>query len=349
MLAIEHKEPDRVPRTFTFTPEFRNSILNYYGLKKDQLHGLDVKIGNDVKFANHGYADETRKDKTGSFTDKWGIEWKAVNYKKGDKIGKYIEAVKNPLSEDNSIDKYISPDPKDEDYSNTKTLIKKYGNDYAIIGSIVQTIFESGWQLRGLEKMMMDFVLNEDLAHRILDITYNYHKAVGIKLVRMGVDIIWVGDDVGAQNGMMLSPDIWRKFLKPRMSEMFDEFKRINPGIKIAYHSDGSIYPIIEDLIEIGLDILNPIQPKCMDPYLLKKRYGKKLCFWGTIDVQETLPFGSREEIKKEVMDRISGLAPDGGFIAAPAHNVQYDTPVENFIALISYLDEYGHYPIKSK
>jgi len=296
-----------------------------------------------------GYADKKREGRKKPYTDKWGIDWRIVNYGIGNNTGKYFEAVRNPLAEDSMIDKYIPPDPNNEDYSKTLEIIKKYGNEYAIIGTIVQTIFESAWQLRGLEKMMMDLVLNEELASKILDITYNYHMVVGKELVKMGVDILYVGDDIGAQNGMMLSPNIWRKYLKPKMAEMFKEFKKINPNLKIAYHSDGNIYPIIDELIEIGLDILNPIQPMCMDPHLIKKKYGNNLSIWGTIDVQKTLPFGSTEDIKAEVKDRVNGLAPGGGFIIAPAHNIQIDTPIENFIAFLIAIDEYGKYPLNMK
>jgi uroporphyrinogen decarboxylase len=348
MTSINHKEPDRVPRTFTFTPEFRNYILNYYKLKVDQLHELDLNIGSDVKFINHGYADESRKEKKITFTDKWGISWRIVQYKneKGDSIGNYVEALKNPLFEDDKIKNYIPPDPDKEDYSESESIIKKYGKDFAIVGTIVQTIFESAWALRGLGKLMMDFVLNEDLANRILDIPYNYHMVIGKELIKRGVDIILVGDDFGAQNGMMLSPEMWRQFFKPRMANMFNEFKKLNPDLKIAYHSDGNIYSIIDDFIEIGLDILNPIQPKSMDPGFLKNKYGKNLSFWGTIDIQETLPFGSIEDVRKEVKNRMNELAPGGGFIIAPSHNVQMDTPIENFVALIDAIDKYGKYPI---
>ena len=110
--------------------------------------------------------------------------------------------------------------------------------------------------------------------------------------------MIWTGDDVGAQHGMLISPAAWRRFLKPRMAEFISALKAINPDLKVAYHSDGNIEPIIPELIEIGLDVLNPVQPACMDPAKLKRQYGDKLCFWGTIDEQHTLPFGTPEQVR---------------------------------------------------
>ena len=156
------------------------------------------------------------------------------------------------------------------------------------------------------------------------------------KLVELGVDMIWVGDDVGAQHKMLISPAMWRKFLKPRLGLIIAELKGINPNLKVAYHSDGYIYPIIPDLIEIGLDILNPIQPACMDPDQLKREFGNRLCFWGSIDEQHTLPFGTPSEVKAEVVDRLQTLGKEGGLIIGPSHHVQLDTPMENFWAMVN-------------
>jgi uroporphyrinogen-III decarboxylase len=156
----------------------------------------------------------------------------------------------------------------------------------------------------------------------------------------MGVDMIWIGDDVGAQTRMLMSPAHWRKFLKPRMANFIAELKAINPQIKVAYHSDGTIYPIIPELLEIGLDILNPVQPACMDPVKLKNEYGDRLCFWGSIDEQYTLPFGTPDEVRVEVDRRLKTLGRDGGLILGPTHHVQLDTPMENFWAMVNTITQ---------
>ena len=165
-----------------------------------------------------------------------------------------------------------------------------------------QRSLRCGWALRGYERMLSDFALKPDLADAILEIPYRYHLAAAKKLVEMGVDMIWMGDDVGAQHAMLISPGMWRRFLKPRMANFIAELKAINPQVKVAYHSDGVIYPIIPDLIEIGLDVLNPIQPASMDPARLKREYGDRLCFWGSLDEQHTLPFGSADDVRTEVL-----------------------------------------------
>jgi uroporphyrinogen-III decarboxylase len=151
----------------------------------------------------------------------------------------------------------------------------------------------------------------------------------------MGVDMIWTGDDIGTQNTMLMSPETWRRFLKPRMARFISTLKAINPALKVAYHSDGCIYEVVPELIEIGVDVLNPIQPRSMDPALLKERYGNSLCFWGTIDEQRTLPFGSPEDVREEVASRLRTVGKGGGLIIGPTHHVQLDTPVENILALV--------------
>jgi uroporphyrinogen-III decarboxylase len=140
---------------------------------------------------------------------------------------------------------------------------------------------------------------------------------------------------MGGQSSMVISPDMWRRFFKPRMASFFSELKEINPRVKLAYHSDGYIDPIVPDLIEIGLDVLNPVQPACLDPGEMKRKYGRDLCFWGTIDEQRTLPFGTPDDVRAEVSARLSSVGKGGGLIIGPTHHVQLDTPMENFWAMV--------------
>jgi uroporphyrinogen-III decarboxylase len=219
-------------------------------------------------------------------------------------------------------------------------MIRDFKADYWIVGVTVTTIFETAWALRGLEQMLLDLAMNPNLADHLLDIPYHYHLTAAKRLVEMGVDMIWTGDDVGSQNQMMISPRMWRRYFKPRMANFIEELKRINPDLKVAYHTDGNIEPIISELIEIGVDVLNPIQPASMDPAKIKKQYGDKLCFWGTIDEQHTLPFGTPEDVAREVCHRLATVGSDGGLILAPTHHVQLDTPLENFWAMVDTITQ---------
>ena len=204
----------------------------------------------------------------------------------------------------------------------------------------VTTIFETAWALRGYEQMLVDLLQEPDLAARILDIPFHYHLTAAKRLVELGVDMIWTGDDIGAQQRMLMSPATWRRHFKPRMATFIAELKAINPQVKVAYHSDGVITPIVPDLIEIGLDVLNPIQPACMDPAEIKRQFGDRLCFWGTLDEQHTLPFGTADDVRAEVLQRLETVGRGGGLILGPTHHVQLDTPMENFWAMVNTIRE---------
>jgi uroporphyrinogen-III decarboxylase len=134
---------------------------------------------------------------------------------------------------------------------------------------------------------------------------------------------------------MLMSPAHWRRFLKPRMAHFIQTIKGINPRLKVEYHTDGCVYPIVPELIEIGVDVLNPVQPASMDPARLKREYGDRLCFWGTIDEQWTLPFGGPDDVRNEVLSRLRTIGSGGGLILGPTHHVQLDTPLENFWAMV--------------
>ncbi|MFO7635123.1 MAG: uroporphyrinogen decarboxylase family protein, partial [Caldilinea sp.] len=269
------------------------------------------------------------------------VGWKSAEYTTRFGVGRYTEMRTFPLAEDGAIDSYAPPDPnRPELYDGAAWVIDSFKDDYWIVGVTVTTMFETAWALRGYEQMLADFLLDPELAERLLDIPYRYHLTAAKKLTEMGVDMIWIGDDVGAQRSMLMSPATWRRFFKPRVANFIAELKAINPQVKVAYHSDGVIDPIIPDLIEIGLDVLNPIQPACMDPAQLKRQYGSNLCFWGSMDVQHTLPFGTPADVRAEVLNRLETIGKNGGLILGPTHHVQIDTPLENFWAMIDTITQ---------
>ena len=351
--ALEREKPDRCPMQISFTPEFAARLREDIGqetLAKHNPHGggntyeLERMLEEDMLLTSVGWANSYYQvdcEPGQGYTDEWGIEWQACEYETKFGKGKYTEIVKHPLAEESAIDTYQPPDPnRPELYTDAEETIKQYKEEYWIVGVTVTTIWETAWALRGLEQMLMDLVLNPDLAERIFQIPYDYHLTAAKNLVQMGVDMIWVGDDVGCQQNMIISPEQWRQIFKPKLANFISELRKINPDIKIAYHSDGNIYPIIGDLIEIGLDVLNPIQPACMDPAKIKKDFGDKLCFWGTIDEQYTLPFGTTEEVRNEVIKRLKTIGEGGGFIIGPTHHVQLDTSLENFWAMVNTIKE---------
>ena len=328
----------------SFTPEFARRLRA--GMRLDSGHDhnphgggntyqLERALGEDLLLTSVGWAN-CYYQHDHPYTDEWGIGWDICEYTTPFGKGRYTEVCSHPLADDDAISRYQAPDPhRPEIYEDAKQLIQNHGRDYFIVGVTVTTVFETAWALRGQTQMMMDFIENPELAEAILDIPFHYHLTAARKLVELGVDMIWTGDDIGGQKAMIISPAMWRQIFKPRMAKFFSELKRINPNVKIAYHSDGQIYPIIPDLIEIGLDVLNPVQPASMDPVRLKREYGDKLCFWGSIDEQHTLPFGTAADVRAEVRTRLDTLGNGGGLIIGPTHHVQLDTPLENFWAMV--------------
>jgi uroporphyrinogen decarboxylase len=289
-----------------------------------------------VGWANSYYANETFNPGQSTYTDSWGVTFRNSPYSTKFGTGFYTEIVGHPLAHDASILNYKAPKPDAPDlYSEAQWVLNTFKDEYWIVGVTVTTIFETAWALRGYERLLMDFVTAPETADAILDIPFTYHLRAAEILARMGVDMIWIGDDIGTQNAMLMSPDTWRRFLKPLMAQFISAIKSINPKLKVAYHSDGCIYPVIPELIEIGLDVLNPVQPRSMDPSMLKEKYGRQLCFWGTIDEQYTLPFGRPDDVRKEVATRLKTVGKNGGLIIGPTHHVQLDTPVENVLALV--------------
>jgi uroporphyrinogen decarboxylase len=345
LTALEHKAPDRCPMQISFTPEFAvrlREALHVQGKMIHNPHGggntyeLERSLDEDLILTSVGWANSYYQADA-AYTDEWGVGWRATEYVTKYGKGTYTEITGHPLAEDSAINTYRGPDPnRPELYQEAATAIKNYQSEYFIVGVTVTTIFETAWALRGLNQLLMDFVLDPDLTANILDIPFHYHLTAAKKLVEMGVDMIWTGDDVGTQNAMMISPELWRQFFKPRMAEFISALKRINPAVKVAYHSDGVITPIIPDLIEIGLDVLNPVQPACMNPEELKKQFGHALSFWGSMDEQYTLPFGSPDDVKREVETRLRTLGKNGGLIIGPTHHVQLDTPMENFWSMVN-------------
>lgn len=296
----------------------------------------DILI-TSVGWANSYYANHIYGDGGDSYTDEWGVGWKDVAYQTKFGAGHYTEMVKHPLADDEAIDAYQPPDPnRPALYVEAQDLIREYQEEYWIVGVVHTTIFETAWALRGFTQTLIDLAQNPDYVHRLFDIPFQYHLAAARKLVEMGVDMIWFGDDVGAQDRMIISPKMWRQFFKPRVATFISTLKNINPDLKIAYHTDGVVLPIIPDLIEIGLDVLNPVQPRAMDPQELKREFGERLCFWGSIDEQYTLPFGTPAEVEQEVITRLKTIGQDGGLIIGPTHHVQLDTPLENFWAMLN-------------
>ena len=337
--AVDHREADRVPLFSTYTPEVAKQLRDRGG--SDELD-IGVTMGNDIVKDCVGLESSYYMSDDPTYVCPFGITWKNVyNY-----TGHYTEIVGYPLAGDESkLDSYQIPDPTDPKlYKPMERILDRYGKDYWIVGSCQCSIFEAAWYLRGLDQFLMDMALNPEYTNALMDKVMEFPRQALKQYIRMGVDMVWMGDDVSTQTNMMISPDMWREYLKPRYAMLFWEFKEMNPGIKIAYHSCGNCEAILPEMIEIGLDVLNPIQPLAIDPLMVKREYGGDLTLFGAMDVQKIMPYGTPEEVDAEVKRLIDGCAPGGGFILAGAHHLQSDTGLANIDAFYGAGKKYGLY-----
>ena len=352
LAAINNELPDRCPMQICYTPEFNRRLREYYSVAGHTFSPeppgeinteLEMLSDQDMLLAWVGWSDETKTILTPGeeFIDRWGVLRRVTGYTTPFGDGTYNELVGHPLADISGLSSYRMPDPDlPELYTGVEGLLNKYKDEYWIVGVAVTTMYETAWALRGYQQMFMDFILNPEIVDELFSLTMNYHLSIAKNLVRRGVDMIWIGDDVGAQHSMLISPDTWRRFFREKMAFFISELKQMNPTVKLAYHSDGYIMQIIPELIEIGVDILNPIQPGSMDPAEVKKIAGDRICLWGTIDEQNTLPYGNPEKVRREIAERVRTVGRKGGLILSPTHNVQLDTPIENYLAMIDAIKQ---------
>lgn len=215
---------------------------------------------------------------------------------------------------------------------------------YATGAFMEMTIFELCWYLRGMETFMMGFYEEPEMNDVLMDRITEIRVGMARRYAQVGVDILMLGDDVSTQLDMMMSPDLWRETLKPRLKRVIDAAKEIKPDILIFYHGDGNLAKIIPDLIEIGVEVLNPVQPECVNPYEVKKLYGDRLSFWGCLGTQTTMPFGTKDEIFEECKKLICEVGKGGGLVLAPTHVIEPEVPFENVEAYLKAVELYGKY-----
>ncbi len=350
LIAVERKEPDKIPIDFGATlvtgptrVAYEN-LREYLGLEPDPALRISHRPMQSVypreDFLQHYQVDcrpvhmrgplnfEPREMEDDSYYDEFGIRWKKASY--------YYDVIERPLASYTleNLDEVSWPDPNDpgrvaglpEDVRNLHRAA-----EYAIVADIANLgPFEGACVLRGYEQFCVDLCWDTDFAEALLDkVTENSLNFLSTFLAVVGdyVQVVAQGDDVGMQTSLYISPEMYRKFIKPRQKRLFD-FIHENTEAKVFYHSCGSVYDIIPDLIEIGVDALNPVQRGAakMDIVRLKKEFGRDICFWGGgIDIQHFLPFASLAEIEADVRRTLDVLAPGGGFVFAPTHNVQAD------------------------
>jgi uroporphyrinogen decarboxylase len=371
LLSINKKEPDRVPIDLGgvisgITKVAYDSLVKYMGIENvesriwDEMQGLvdiDEKVlehfGVDFRHIrpNAPRIDEVRRGE-GWLINEFGLTLKK-QYQ-----GYYYEFVeeKAPLRSAKSIldvEKYRGPEPHEARFLGlAKRMQSMIDQGFAVTAdSFLGGVLELAVWLRGFNKFYYDILGNPELANALLDKSLEINKRFWEGYLSEVADfatIILLADDYGQQNGLLMSPTIWRKLVKPRLKDLIALVRKHAKKPKIQFHSCGSVEPIIDELAEVGVDILNPVQPRAkdMDSKHLVEKYDKRVCYHGGIDIQYVLPKGTRKEVEEEVIRRIRDLAPGGGYVLAGAHNIQPDVPPENIETMFRIALENGRYPI---
>jgi uroporphyrinogen decarboxylase len=237
----------------------------------------------------------------------------------------------------------FSDEMADYRYDGLKERVDKLHKQGYFVSGDKGNLLELAWSLRGMDNFLVDLVSNDELVEYLLDRITEMKEFKVEMFAKAGCDQIMFSEDLGMQDRMIMSPDTWRKWFKPRWKRIIAKAKSINPNIFIWFHSDGDIREVIPDFIEIGVNVLNPVQPECIDPAEIRKLYGDKLAFWGTIGTQTTMPFGTPEDVKNEVKKRIETVGYDGGLVLAPTHTLEPEVPMENIFAFFEAVEEFKY------
>ena len=364
LMSLNHQVPDRIPLDLgstnctTMTKVAYDNLKKYLGIEREtrfmmenfQIVFIDEEVLQILEIDTRGvhpqpvFFKNMVDDRT--YFNEFGIKYHMPEE------GLYYDMVEHPLA-GKSIEElkdYEWPDPaRTMDLSGVRERAKnlKESNQYLLVGDMIDTgIFEPCWYLRGFENFLVDLLTDQDFVTTLLEGMYNYQlKRDSLFLQEAGefLDVVFVGDDLATAESVIMSPKTYRDIIKPYHKEYFKNLKKLAPHARLLYHSCGSIFSFIPDLIEVGVDILNPVQVSAqnMDTKVLKEKFGGELSFWGAIDTTRVLPRGTKKEVKEEVRKRIDDLGPEG-YILTSVHDIQPDVPPENVITMFEEARNYG-------
>ena len=326
-------------------------MLDYFGSDFAHISAgpPDVKLGrNLVGTADTPFEESASGESQHTFMDEWGVVWRRAAY--------YYDMVEFPLKDVTSaadLDTSGWPNPRDPGRFRNLAEQARQAREAQLavtLDPLAGGLVEMVASLRGHENYYADMAMDPDYAGLLLDKMTDFFEAYYEEALAVAgdyIDIVFFGDDYGIQNNMLFSPRMWRKLVKPRLARLISRVKGL-ADVYFQLHSCGAIAPILEDLVEIGVDILNPVQPSAagMNPAEIKRKFGDSLVLHGAIDQQTVLPQGSPADVEAEVWQRMRDLATDGGYVLAVSPNIQADVPPENIDTLYRVAQEAGRYPI---
>jgi len=317
--VLEHKRPPYVPWHFGFTVEAKQKLIDFYGSEDimEITNNHMLVLGDEI-----GFFEDIGNDR---FKDFFGVTWDRS-------IDKDIGNVEGQVLPNPTLSGYDFLDPlADRYFSDIPGLLEKYPDRFRIF-EIGFSMYERAWTLRGMEALLMDFVVNPDFVHELMSAICDYNITQIEQALKFDIDAVKLGDDWGQQRGLIMGKDCWNEFIRPYLARIFKVVK--DAGKFVFLHSCGDVDELFDPLVKIGLDNFNPFQPEVMDIDKILPSYRGRLSFHGGLSTQRILPYGSVEDVKKE-SDRLLELGREGGYIFAPSHDVEGDVPLENMLAFM--------------
>jgi uroporphyrinogen decarboxylase len=321
--AMNYQETDIFPYQMDCLSAAERKLKAYFGDVD-----LNEVIGNHIAMFEPSYYSifKTEDIDNNRFRDAFGAVWEL---KPNEDIGTVID---NPLKTP-SLKGYEFPDPeKVMELDGIPSFIER-NKDRFIIGAVGFSLYERAWILRGIEPVLSDFLVNPSFIDELFDRIIDFNLVITKRLCRFPIDAFHFGDDWGQQHGLIIDPDLWRSVFKKRLKKLYDTVH--DSGIPVSIHSCGDISDIIPDLIEIGVNMITPLQAEALDFNFLKREYGNYLTFWGGVSTQRTLPYGTPDDVRTKIRELKNVLGKNGGYILAPSHELQGDVPLENMLAFI--------------
>jgi uroporphyrinogen decarboxylase len=347
--------PDRVPIQFDlcrnladhFGKEYNIPVNYTENLYEDVTYRISANelrtvMGSDVVVTGASVSDNYKIVKEADGT--WLNEYK-MRMRQGDI---YVEVVDYPLSHaetKSDIQAYQFPDPYAPGrFRDAERLVKKYHDNYLVFGDIEVTVFSLAHQLAGMEKLLVDMMMEAEYVVPLFEACADFQTRIGLRLIDLGVDAIWFGDDFGTQTSLIIPPETFRSQLKPVYKQMIDRFKEAKPDIIPILHCDGAVSDLLDDIHDIGFTVFNPVQPGVPGhlPEDMKGNFGDRFSFWGAIDQQYLLPNGTDEELERDIREKIDIFGNGAGYMIAPAHIIQNDVSPERVKIFIELCRKHG-------
>jgi uroporphyrinogen decarboxylase len=345
--AIEHQEPDRVPVNYLYNTEIDVRLKEHYGLDGKDNEGLRQALGVDFRGVGAPYiGPKLHPDLPGRQIDMWGIHRRWVEHE----AGGYWDYCDWPLRDATlaEVEAWPLPDPKDFDYSGIAEQCGRYKEYWIVAGGAgTGDIINSNSMLRTMEQVLVDLASDEPAGLRLIDRRTEIMLEVTRRTLEAGadrIDMLWLGEDLGTQIGPMVGLGLFRKHIRPRHQRLVDLAKQY--GIPVMMHCCGSSSWAFDDFVEMGIQVVDTLQPeaKDMQPAYLKQRFGGKLAFHGMISTAGPLAYGSAQDVVETVRQTLAVMMPGGGYMLAPTHQIQSNSPTENVVAMYEAARRYGKY-----